>query len=709
MNHQPNDERISLGHEQLTFDLLPHLHGWVAELGLPESGGLGAGVGVASASALASASASAEVPSGLFGVRSNGKRWTAASRGCELVHVHRETTPKGIRRTDLRFELPEAKLEVEYRAACYPGLPVLETGMTVRNIGEETIVIDRLDSLALVLRTDDCQLRYFESGWGQEFEPIRKPLDREGGFTLETRQGRSSSDRHPWLTLDWLDGSLLTVCPAWPGNWIIRLEPAHEGRSVLSAGMNDWEFCAKLQPGEAIDSPPVVLALGSGGDLDTTAVPLARAGRRHWYPRTKETLALPVEWNHWFSYEDKAIDEEAFRRNVDEAARLGFEIAVLDAGWFGPSEAQANWYESRGDWDRVNALRFPSGIRALSDYTRAKGLRFGLWCEIEALGAETRLGADYPDYAALRDGEPIGYVCLGNPEARQWAFDTLDRLISDYRCDWIKLDYNLDPGAGCDRPDHGHGAGDGLYRHMEGYFEVLDRIREKYPDVVLENCSSGGLRIDLGILRHTHATFISDRDWPEHSLHTFWAATTMLAPDATLRFTFSEWMGKNPPQSFNPHDPTLQRRQFDYYTRIGMLGGLGYSQRLPELPSWMRESISYHNELYKRVVRRFVQEADMYRLTEQPVRSGQGERWAAFQYAMPDGSEHLLFAFRLIGGEANRRLALKGLDPKRIYTVETLTGERNPSAATISGARLMQEGIAIPGLTEEEAEIVIIS
>lgn len=690
-----NAEPIALGHDELTFDLLSHPEGWSVSFGLPGSGGL--------------AWTSVEAASGLFGILADGRRLSAVSRECELVGVLRDTTPDGTRQAVLRFLLPEAQLEVDYRVACYPGLPVLETGMTVRNAGEKTVAIDRLDSLALVLRPDDCGLRYFASGWGQEFEPVRQPLDREGGFTLETRQGRSSSDRHPWLTLDRTDGTLLTVCPAWPGNWNIRLEPADGGGLALGAGMNGWGFSAKLEPGQSLDGPPVVLALGSGGDLDSTAVPLARAGRRHWYPRTKEALALPVEWNHWFSYEDKAIDEETFRRNVDEAARLGFEIAVLDAGWFGRSEAQANWYESRGDWDRVNALRFPSGIRALSDYTRAKGLRFGLWCEIEALGSEARLGEDHPNFAALRNGEPVGYVCLGNPEARQWAFDMLDRLITDYRCDWIKLDYNLDPGAGCDRADHGHGDGDGLYRHMEGYFEVLGRIRDKHPDVVLENCASGGLRIDLGILRHTHATFLSDPDWPEHSLQTFWGATTMLAPDATLRFTFSEWMGKKPPQSFDPRDPALQPGQFDYYTRIGMLGGLGYSQRLPELPAWMAERVAFHNGLYKRVVRRFVREADLYRLTEQPVRGGKGDRWTAFQYAMPDGSEHLLFAFRLIGGEDGRRLALKALDPERVYTVETLTGEGAAEPSTIVGARLMREGLVIPGLREEEAAIFRIS
>src|SRR5690606_25062592 len=107
----------------------------------------------------------------------------------------------------------------------------------------------------------------------------------------------------------------------------------------------------------------------------------------------------------------------------------------------------------------------PSGIRALSDYTRARGMKFGLWCEIEAIGKSARLAEARPELVATRGGERLGYVCMGSPAGQEWAFQTLDRLIREHGCDWIKLDFNLDPGAGCDRTDHGHGAGDGLYAH----------------------------------------------------------------------------------------------------------------------------------------------------------------------------------------------------------------------------------------------------
>ena len=144
------------------------------------------------------------------------------------------------------------------------------------------------------------------------------------------------------------------------------------------------------------------------------------------------------------------------------------------------------------------------------------------------------------------------------PTAQEWAYATLDRLITEYDVDWIKLDFNLDPGAGCDRTDHGHGAGDGLYEHYLGYYRTLERIRQHHPHVVLEACASGGLRIDLGLLRQTHMTFLSDPDWPEHDLQLFWGASTMLAPEVCLHWGWCEWAeNKNPHQTFDPCDPNL--------------------------------------------------------------------------------------------------------------------------------------------------------
>jgi alpha-galactosidase len=499
---------------------------------------------------------------------------------------------------------------------------------------------------------------------------------------------------------------ILAGAVAWSGNWVIRLSP-HEGGLRLSGGLHDWQFAVDLAPGGTLAAPPFVVALAASGDLNAVSTQFASVGRRFWYPHNALADRLPVEWNHWWSYEDSQIDENVFRANVDVAAQLGMEVCTLDAGWFGPNDPSTHWYDYRGDWDLVNTRRFPSGLRALSDYVHARGMAFGLWCEIEALGKLARAAQAHPQMVAVRDGAALGYVCLGSAAGQQWALATLERLIGDYGCDWIKLDFNLDPGAGCNRSDHGHGVGDGLYTHYQGYYALLRTIRQRYPEVVLENCSSGGLRIDLGIARQTHMAFLSDPDWPEHSLQCFWGASVMLAPDALLHWGYCEWsITEHRYQHFDPRDSQLTPHQIDFYTRISMLRRFGFSQRLPDLPVWVAARYQAHIADYKNHVRRFVQKADLLRLNDQPEREGLGARCVAFQYAMPDGSEHLLAVFRLPGGEPEHRVFPQRIDHERSYTL-TWLGENRIEQR--DGSALFERGLNFDDLPEEGSALILIA
>ncbi|HZG57051.1 alpha-galactosidase [Paenibacillus sp.] len=618
-------------------------------------------------------------------------------------------TKEGGRVVDAAFFVDAATgTSVERRAVTYEGTSLTEQWLVITNRGNRPIRIEAIDSIALALPKRDYETMHYTSGWGLEFEGVLAPLPPHGQpFRLETRKGRSSGDVHPWMALfDRATGDIVSASVMWSGNWALTLTPRDDGTMLLAGGLNDWEFFKELAPGESMESPHVVVVRADTGDLNDVSIQYARVGRDYWYPRNELSASLPAEWNHWWSYEDQKINEQVFLENVSRAADLGFDVCTLDAGWFGPTDANTFWYDYRGDWDLVNTIRFPNGLRVLSDACHARGLKFGLWCEIEALGKSAALASTRPDFVATRDGEPIGYVCFANPEAAEWAFSTLDRIITEYNCDWIKLDYNLDPGAGCNRTDHGHGAGDGLFEHIAAYYRVLERVRAKHPHVLLESCSSGGLRIDLGLMQQTHATFLSDPDWPEHDLQLFWGASTMLAPNVCLHWSYCDWLGEHRYQKFDPSDPSLTRERLDYYTLISMLGGFGVSQKLPELPGWVAERLAFHVGLYRDVVAPFVREADVYRLTEQPKRFARGERWAAFQYARPSGDEHLLFAFRLHGkSRPKRSFDLRGLDGSARYVVSSLL--RGGASAAYTGAELMEEGLAI-ALDLEEGDLVSI-
>ncbi|AZN39989.1 alpha-galactosidase [Paenibacillus albus] len=640
-----------------------------------------------------------------FAVHVDGVRVDSATLG--IVHDRTEERNAADDKKHLiaTYLYEPASLVIESHLIRYMDTTLVERWVVLHNESEVPVTIGRVDSFSLQLPLGDWSLMHYTSDWGAEFEPVVEPLAGET-IVLETRHGRSSKGKHPWMSLLGASGEVLTVSPMWSGNWQLRCEydKARDSYEV-NGGLSDWEFFKTLAPGEAMESVHVAIAAGSDGDLNSTSIAFARVGRKYWYPHNEFSRSMPMEWNHWWSYEDKAINEDVFRANAAEAAKLGIDICTLDAGWFGPSEEGSEWFELRGDWEMVNEKRFPSGIRAVSDDVHGHGMKFGLWCEIEAVGKSAALAEKQPSYVARRDGEPLGYLCFGNPKVRQWALDMLDRLIAGYDSQWIKLDFNLDPGAGCNCTDHGHGAGDGLFEHYNGYYSVLRDIRAKHPEVILENCSSGGLRIDLGIMQQTHTTFLSDPDYPEHSLQVFWGATTMLAPDVCLHWSYSEFCWKNDFQLFNPHDVNLKPYQFDYYTRIAMLRGFGISQKLPEMPEWMKARLAHHIEVYKSEVKPFVLGADLYRLTGQPRRGGKGDRWSGFQYSMPQGDEQLLFVFRLPGGEASRAIRLQALEMDAAYELTWLSGE-GKKAVQLAGSSLLKDGIVFDSLEVEESALI---
>lgn len=587
----------------------------------------------------------------------------------------------------------------------YSGLNIVEKWVEVKNRSKMDITITRVDSIHGTLSAGKCFLKYFTSiNGGTEYTPADTVL--EGTKILETTTGRSARGTHPWFCVEGEDGSVLVCSIAWSGNWIARFEPIQDDCYCITAGLSNWNFTKVLKTGMVMEGVHVIYTILPYGDLDTAVLEFGRWGRKYWYPKNALSNSIPFEWNHWWPYTDKYINEDIFKENVNQCKELCIDVCTLDAGWFGPSDEGSEWYKVRGDWNKVNVKRFPSGIRVLADYTHSNGIKFGIWCEIEAVGAEAELNRTHPEFVARRHGNHLGYVCMGNPEAVQWAFGILETLIIDYKADWIKLDFNLNPGAGCNRSDHGHGEGDGLYEHYMGYYRLLDMVREKYPDVILENCSSGGFRVDLGMQKHTHLAFLSDPDYSPHALQVFWGTAAMLHPSVCLHWSWSQTTDdylKN--CEHNPIKEDMPMYKFDYIIRNTMLKCPGFSYKLPEMPQWCLQRLKFHIRFQKNVVKSFIRDADMYRLTGQPLRNGEGDRWSSFVYVTENKNAAILFVFRLPGGEKERLVKLKGLKTDAFYRMKF---QDSSKSLDMLGCDLMNSGILFNQMEEESSEVIII-
>lgn len=610
----------------------------------------------------------------------------------------------------------EHQLHATWSARRIAGEPVWEHALVLRNDGEHPVTITRMDPLSLAVGAD-WRTHAFHSAWGDEFRPLAGHAGHH--LVLESRSGRSSHGMIPWLGLergplartarpvpgDDQPRAAVTVAPAYSGNWHIH---AMAG-GLVTAGISPWQFFVELAPGESVTAPSVVLTIAP--TLDAAAVALQRAVAADWLPRTPFTDAVPVEWNHWWPYEDQEVDEQVIAANARVAADLGIEVATVDAGWFGAADPTSYWQEQRGDWASVNTARFPSGLAALGQSIRDAGVLPGMWIEAEAVGAHSLLRAARPEAMAhsveARRADPsyrvqtesldpddstfLGYVCLGSPAGREHVLASMSTLISTTGARWIKLDFNIDPDAGCTRTDHGHGAGDGLLRHYEGLYAVLDAVRERHPDIMLESCSSGGLRIDLGLARHVHGFFLSDPDYTEHHLQVLWGVRHLLPPIGILHWSWSQWRGDYPPARRDW--ATLGTDEFDRMLRAAMVHRFGVSLRLPELRPELLERLREHVALFRAELVPFVRDGVLQPLSASPERGGFGERAPSIQVNHPDGRV-LLAVFVLEGGARPAGVRLQGLEPNTTYRVRDLA---DGDVRRMSGVELIEDGLAVLG------------
>jgi alpha-galactosidase len=515
------------------------------------------------------------------------------------------------------------------------------------------------------------------SAWGEEFTPRAAQVDT--ALTLEVRSGRSSKGLHPLVWFSHEDGRTLVVSPAWSGNWSVTATPDPDGGIGITAGINPWRFSRTLTDHQPFVAPAVHLAWGP--DMREARAALARAVGSYVSPDSHWTQTIPTAWNHWWPYEDTEIDQDVFLANARVARSVGLDVATLDAGWFGRPAADSFWERERGDWDQENTSRFPAGTGLLATETRDLGLAFGLWLEGEAVGADAKIRHERPELMARRDHDPpaepvdpedpgwLGQICLGSPEARHHLRRVLRRAVARTGCAWLKLDFNLDPGAGCSRTDHGHGAGDGLYEHYLGLYSILDELRTAHPEMIIEGCSSGGLRIDLGLASHLHTVFLSDPDWTEFHLQTLWGASGMLPAASIFHFAESQWRSDHPRQLFDPK--TATRPELARALRAVMLHRFAVSWRLVDLRPDQLDDLRAHLEIYRRWAVPLIRNRGVIvPLTAQPLQNGHGERFPAFQ--LTDGQDSLIAAFRLDGSTHDRRIMPYGVNPRATYEMRLL-------------------------------------
>ena len=464
----------------------------------------------------------------------------------------------------------------------------------------------RVDTFAL----EGAKAHIYKSDWGREMTPR---LEDAPGLTLAVTSGRSCHGYAPYLFVEEADGAWRFYAVCWPGNW--RFTFTMEGEALFS--MDRDMLQGELAPGERLPLPVVLTAYCPRGREQLCQD--VRAYLRQTLPLSRMDCGL-VSWNHWWRYEDAEITEDIVLANARVAAELGVNLIVLDAGWFGDAEREAHWTRQRGDWEQVNLRRFPHGLPWLADQIHGLGLRFGLWMEPEGMGADSCLRRDHPEWEALRDGQPLPepYLCLGAEGAAEHLYAHMARLVRATRADWVKLDFNVNPGMGCNRGDHGHQPGLGLYSHLRAYLSLLDRLRGEFPGLIVENCSSGGMRMDLASLAHTDVCFLSDPDETDHSLQIF-LSLNFLPPERLLHWAWSQTrLYPDGSRVF----ATVPEDGLASALAGAMLHPFGLSRDLTALTETERDTLRRAIGAYRREIAPMLPRCRTHLLTPPPLRTG---------------------------------------------------------------------------------------
>ncbi|MEA2594797.1 MAG: alpha-galactosidase, partial [Thermomicrobiales bacterium] len=561
-------------------------------------------------------------------------------------------------RTELRFRLDSAS-----------GLLLRETTLRHTSAGAE-VAISSAQSVSLLLPTDVDEVIHLAGRLVAETQVQRQRLT-ETPIYLESRAGKTGYRFSPYLALT--SPTHTYLCELfWSGNWQMHVERLFDGRVQVSAGLNPWGLRHHLRPGDELALPTAVIGCVPG-DLNAATHRLHDLRRRR---RPNPDRPVPVHFNTWYPATEH-IPVDRAKEFVPQAAALGCESLVLDAGWFRkelPVEGDG-WWRKTGDWI-VDEHLYPNGLEELSDACRDHGLGFGIWFEPEAVGVNAWVRRNHPEWLHALGGRETpsderAILHLGVPEARAFIRDRILDILGRTGAVWMKWDFNTDLNQGGwapGLPNH-LTAHDPLIAHYQGLYQLQDDIRAALPDLTLEMCAGGGSRMDGALLSHAHVNWMSDQTQALVNLAIHFGSH--LAHPA---IECNNWLVEWP-----PHD-ALHRRQWTddrgdlaFRTRVAMLGTFGISAPLDRWSSDDLAVVRRHVDWYKRHVQPLLQTGDEYFLTDPPPLDGNGD-WAAIWYAAKDADRGALFAFRLGRGGAEQSFALPGLDPAATYRVTPFDG-----------------------------------
>ena len=616
----------------------------------------------------------------------------------------RATFSDGTRDLDLRFadfaldtQTPLPELRILLQDAVYPLQVTLRyrldtiNDLVVRsasfvNMGNDTIILERVFSAVWHLPRQFAArtLTTLAGHWAGETR-IQQQTIVAGTALLESRRGITGATSYPWFAIENTDkahaGESYFGTLAWSGNWVIRATTTVTGATAIAGGIHDHDFAWRLGNGERFDTPDFIAGFAPD-HADGIRHRLHRYSSAHVLPQPQTSQLRPILYNSWEATTFD-VSEKGQAILAERAAQLGVELFTMDDGWFA---GRHDDHAGLGDW-YADSSKFPHGLSPLVQRVHELGMQFGLWVEPEMVNPASELYRAHPDWVYYFTTRPRSesrhqlVLNVSRADVQAYLIAVLDKLVGEHDIQFLKWDMNRpisEPGW----PEYvaqGGEAREIWVRHTWGVYAIMDELRRRHPKLSIESCSSGGSRADLGILRRTDQVWTSDNTHPDARL-LIQEGTSYILPARVM----GAWVT----------DAGRHEIPLSYRFHVSMLGMLGIGGHLL---NWTQAEMAEAQKwiaIYKEIRPLLQQRGEQYWLISPSAHDG---NLAAIEYAAPDGSEAVVFAFRRIDafGEALPPLRLQNLRADALYHVEGV-GSNTPGSTMHSGALLLHRGLELP-------------
>lgn len=590
------------------------------------------------------------------------------------------------------------KVDLKYRA--YYDVDMIETWTEILNGEKGTVTLTTFASAMLPIRRGDVWMSHLSGTWAAEGQLSHEKL-QPGEFVIRNNDGTRNSHTDHAEVMFSLDGkglenvgNVIGAALVYSGNYKLKTVTDDTEYHYFFAGINEQNSEYHLKKGETFKTPALALTYSTQG-LSGASRNFHKWGRKYILAHgDKERDILLNSWEGvYFDINQKGMDQM-----MADIHSMGGELFVMDDGWFGTKYPRVTDNCALGDWV-VDTKKLPNGIEGLLNDARKNQVKFGIWIEPEMTNTTSMLYEKHPDWvikapkrdAVLGRGGTQLVLDLSNPKVQDFVFGVVDNLLTKYPdIAYIKWDANM---AIMNHGSQYLSAGDQSHLYIayhQGFAKVIDRIRAKYKDVVIQCCASGGGRANWGMLRGFDEFWVSDntdamqRIYMQYGTSYFFPAIAMASHISAV-----------------PNHTVFRTTSLKYRIDVAMSGRLGMEiqpkNMTDEEKALCRKAISEYKE-----IRPVVQLGDLYRLVSPYDNQG----LSSIMY-VSEAKDKAVFYWWKLANFYNvhlPRVKMAGLDENKIYKVKELDVIDNKpldcEGKSYSGKYLMEHGLEMPYVHE---------